>query len=83
MKFTELEKALADSGIAALNGSILRGEPAERLTAHAEWANADLIVLSTREFEEFHHAPIARTKQDGLAASAIEPTQNRSARHAS
>ena len=44
MRFTELEKALADSGIAAVNGSVLRGEPAERLTGYAKWANADLIA---------------------------------------
>ena len=36
VRFTELEKALADSGIAAVNRVVLRGEPTARLTAYAK-----------------------------------------------
>ena len=45
MRFAELEKALADSGIAAVKRGVLRGEPTARLTAYAKRANADLIAL--------------------------------------
>ena len=45
VRFTELEKALADSGIAAVKRGVLRGEPTARLTAYARRTNADLIAL--------------------------------------
>ncbi len=49
VRFTEIEKALTHSGIAAVKRRVLRGEPAARLTAYAERANADLIAVGDRQ----------------------------------
>jgi nucleotide-binding universal stress UspA family protein len=39
-RFTEL-------GVASVKHTVLRGEPAARLTGYARWANADLIALAS------------------------------------
>jgi len=49
VRFADLERAIADSGIADVSRVILRGsEPASRLVAYTKGVNADLVVVGTR-----------------------------------
>jgi nucleotide-binding universal stress UspA family protein len=49
LRFTELERAIADSGADGVNRVVLRGgEPSARLAAYANGVNADLVVAGVR-----------------------------------
>jgi nucleotide-binding universal stress UspA family protein len=67
VRFADLERAIADSGIADVNRVVLRGsDPSSRLVAYAKGVNADLVVVGTRP-----PATIAERVARGVAGRAL------------
>ena len=70
-RFTELEKALADSGIAAVNRGVLRGDPTASLTAYAKRTNADLIALGRSASQRSQIVSLVVQDAESFARSTV------------